>query len=275
VVDASLGAVIGYFLGSIPFGLLLCLAMGKGDVRKIGSGNIGATNVLRTGSKPLAILTLFLDAGKAAAAVYVARWLFRDSNVQTMGAAFTSGAPEAVSKVAPVDGVNGELGAIDGALDADLLGQMDYTIMPVDDTALYPVLAAGLAAMIGHMYPIWLKGRGGKGVATFIGMVCSMTTFVGLGVCVIWLSIAAVMRISSLSALCAVLSAPLVAWALYGDAYAVVYAVAAALVWYKHKDNIRRLIAGTEPRIGDKTAVSSSSSASTLNDSGADESAAH
>lgn len=240
VVDASLAAVLGYLLGSIPFGLLLCMATGKGDVRKIGSGNIGATNVLRTGSKWLAALTLLLDAGKGAAAVCLARVLFKDStSVQTVGAFFRSAnstvlLPPSLSDVSP-----------------QLLERMNLGLEG-QTQVLYPVLCAALAAMVGHIYPVWLKGKGGKGVATFIGMVTALTSFVGLGVMIVWISTAAITRISSLSALVAVIAAPVLAWALYGDVYAYTYALAAALIWYKHKANIGRLTRGAEPRIGEK-----------------------
>lgn len=243
IIDASLAAVLGYMLGSIPFGLLLCMATGKGDVRKIGSGNIGATNVLRTGSKGLAALTLLLDAGKGAAAVCLARVLFKDStSVQTVGAFFRSTdstvlLPPSVSDVSP------EL------LERMTLGLEGQTYV------LYPVLCAALAALVGHIYPVWLKGKGGKGVATFIGMMTALTHFVGLGVMIIWISTAAITRISSLSALVAVLAAPILAWALYGDVYAYTYVIAGALIWYKHKANIARLTSGTEPRIGEKKAA--------------------
>ena len=183
-------ALLGYLLGSIPFGLLLTRAAGLGDVRRIGSGNIGATNVLRTGRKSLAALTLLLDGGKGAVAVLLARHA--------------------------------------GSAAADL---------------------AALFAVIGHLYPVWLGFRGGKGVATGLGVLLALAFTVGAACCLIWLGMAFWRKISSLAALTAFAAAPLLAL-LAGRGHAALVALAiAALVVFKHRANIARLRDGTEPRI--------------------------
>jgi acyl phosphate:glycerol-3-phosphate acyltransferase len=186
----------GYLLGSIPFGLLLTKAAGLGDIRSMGSGNIGATNVLRTGRKWLAAATLILDALKGAAAVLITQhW-----------------AEHAV--------------------------------------ALY----AGLAAVLGHLFPIWLRFRGGKGVATGLGVLLAAFWPVGAIACGVWLLAAAVLRYSSLAALCAFASTPIAAIG-FGDIQLVKLAFTiAVLVFIRHQANIRRLRAGTEPRIGRRKA---------------------
>ncbi|GAD55532.1 glycerol-3-phosphate 1-O-acyltransferase PlsY [Limimaricola cinnabarinus] len=189
-----LWAVIGYLLGSIPFGLIITRAMGLGDVRAIGSGNIGATNVLRTGSKAAAIATLLLDAGKAIAAVILAR------------------------------------------------------ILAAEDAAQI----AGAAAFAGHCYPIWLRFRGGKGVATILGLLIALSWPVGLAACATWLAAAFAFRYSSLAALLAAGFAPLYSL-LFGDGRIVLLSLVLALILYaRHAPNIARLRAGTEPRIGRK-----------------------
>jgi glycerol-3-phosphate acyltransferase PlsY len=193
-MSLALAALLGLALGSIPFGLVLTRAAGLGDVRRIGSGNIGATNVLRTGRKDLAALTLLLDGGKGAVAVLLAGWWF------------------------------GPLAA--------------------------PV--AGVAAVVGHMFTPWLGFAGGKGVATGLGVLIGAAWPVGLAACATWLAVAALARISSLSALVAFAAAPLYALA-FADRWIVAAAVAiAALVYVRHAGNIRRLLAGTEPRIGER-----------------------
>jgi len=187
--------LLGYLLGSIPFGLLLTRAAGLPDIRTIGSGNIGATNVLRTGNKALAAATLLLDAGKGAAAVLLA-------------------------------------GALAGR-----------------DAALW----AGLGAIFGHLFPIWLRFSGGKGVATAYGVLIAAAWPVGLAAGAIWLIAAALLRRSSLAGLISFAAAPFLAWAL-ADPGAVKLALAiAVLVYARHHANIRRLLAGTEPRIGQHT----------------------
>lgn len=194
-----LAAAAGYLLGAIPFGLLLTHAAGLGDVRKIGSGNIGATNVLRTGHKGLAALTLLLDALKGTAAVLVGHWI----------------------------------GAAGGV-------------------AILASLIAGLAAFLGHVFPVWLGFRGGKGVATYIGVLLGLDWHAGLAFCAIWLLVALLTRYSSLSALVAAVVTPL-GLVVTGDrATGLVAGLMSALLIYKHRANIRRLATGEEPRIGAK-----------------------
>lgn len=187
--------VLGYLLGSIPFGVLVTKVMGLGDLRKIGSGNIGATNVLRTGHKGAALATLLLDGGKGAAAVLTAR-------------------------------------AVTGHEDA--------------------AQVAALGAFLGHLFPVWLGFRGGKGVATFLGTLLALAWPVGLATCLTWLVTAVIGRISSLAALVAALLA--VAWApLFGHGQMIyLVVILATLVYFRHLPNIERLKAGTEPRIGGK-----------------------
>lgn len=194
-----LAAAVGYLLGSIPFGLLLTRAAGLGDVRKIGSGNIGATNVLRTGKKGLAALTLLLDALKGTAAVVVGYWIGAQGGV-----------------------------------------------------AILASLVAGLAAFLGHIFPAWLGFRGGKGVATYIGVLLGVDWRAALAFCGIWLLVAILTRYSSLSALIAALVTP-VGLVVAGDnATGLLAGLMSALLIYKHRANIRRLAAGEEPRIGAK-----------------------
>jgi len=189
-----LWAVIGYGLGSVPFGMVLARLMGLGNLREIGSGNIGATNVLRTGNKTAAALTLLLDGGKGAAAVLLAR----------------------------------------GFAGADA------------------VQLAGFAAFIGHCYPVWLGFRGGKGVATFLGLWLALAWPVGIACCLTWLSAAALSRISSMGALVAAAASTLWAVALgHGSAFALGI-VLTLLVFWRHRENIARIRAGTESKIGRK-----------------------
>ncbi len=186
--------LVGYGLGSVAFGPLVARAMGLGDLRGIGSGNIGATNVLRTGNKAAAALTLLLDAAKGAAAVAIAL----------------------------------ALAGRDGAQ------------------------VAGLAAFLGHVFPVFLGFRGGKGVATWLGVTLALVWPVGLAACAFWAAVFAVTRISSLSALVAAGLAPLVALVTgQGPAFALLLAMAALIFW-THRANLSRLLAGTEPRFGRK-----------------------
>lgn len=189
-----LTAALAYLLGSIPFGLVITRALGLGDLRQIGSGNIGATNVLRTGNRPAALATLLLDAGKGGIAVLLAR-------------------------------------ALVGADAAQL---------------------AALASFLGHLFPVWLGFRGGKGVATFLGTLLALAWPAGLAACATWAVTAALSRISSLSALVAAALAPVWLILLDQGEMVILATLLAALVWLRHAANIRRLRDGTEPRIGAK-----------------------
>ena len=188
-----LALLVGYLLGSIPFGLLLARFGGKGDLRDIGSGNIGATNVLRTGSKGLAAATLLLDAAKGAIAVIVAQRLW----------------PDAVN-----------------------------------------FAAAG--AMIGHLYPVWLRFKGGKGVATFLGVLVPLLPVAALVYAIVWIGLLAVLRISSVAGMAAAASAPVTAAVVNEQSLFPMLLGFALLVIWKHQENIRRLARGKEPRVGRK-----------------------
>jgi glycerol-3-phosphate acyltransferase PlsY len=192
---ALLALVVGYLLGSIPFGLLLTRLAGIGDVRRIGSGNIGATNVLRTGRKDLAAATLVLDALKATVAYMVPVLLFADE---------------------------------------------------------WAGLAGAAAAFLGHVYPVWLRFRGGKGVATFLGGLIGASWPAAIGFVVVWLGVAALTRYSSAAALTASVVAPIVAFTLGQSDVAVVFGALTVLLWINHLSNIERLARGRESRIGGK-----------------------
>jgi glycerol-3-phosphate acyltransferase PlsY len=186
--------LLGYLLGSIPFGLLLTRAAGLGDIRKVGSGNIGATNVLRTGRKGLAAATLLLDALKGAVAVLIAAQL-------------------------------GELAAV----------------------------GAAAGAVLGHMFPVWLSFKGGKGMATALGVMWGLSWPVGAIACAAWLVFAALFRYSSLATLLAVVVAAIAAWFLADPRAAILLTLLVPLVWARHHQNIARLLAGTEPKIGQRS----------------------
>ena len=190
--DMLLALALGYLLGSIPFGLVLTRVGGKGDVRNIGSGNIGATNVLRTGSKGLAAATLILDCLKATAAILIARRLF-------------GGNADAFS-------------------------------------------AAG--AIVGHLYPIWLRFKGGKGVATLLGILIALLPMAAIVYAVVWIALLLLVRISSVAGIAAAVSAPVSAALLGAPALFPMLLGFALLVVWKHRANLVRLKAGTEPRIG-------------------------
>lgn len=192
LVDAF-AFLLGYLLGSIPFGLLLTKAAGTTDIRSIGSGNIGATNVLRTGRKDLAAATLLLDALKGVAAVLLA-----------------------------------------GSL------------------APHAAVIAALGAFVGHIAPVWLHFRGGKGVATFLGALFAVYWPAGLASCAVWLAAAAIWRYSSLAALLASVAAPVTLYATGRIDAAAVFSIMTALLWWKHRENIARLRSGAESRIGQK-----------------------
>jgi acyl phosphate:glycerol-3-phosphate acyltransferase len=201
IIDSSLAvlslwAVLGYLIGSVAFGLLLARAMNLGDLRTIGSGNIGATNVLRTGNKTAAALTLVLDGAKGAVAVLLARFFAGEDAAQV----------------------------------------------------------AGLAAMIGHCYPIWLKFKGGKGVATFLGVILALAWPAGLACCLAWLIGALVTRISSMGAIAAASTSTIFLVILgYGSAF-ILGIILTLLIFWRHRENIKRIRAGTEPKIGAKKA---------------------
>lgn len=194
ILLAGLGA---YLIASVPFGLVIARLMGLGDLRKIGSGNIGATNVLRTGNKLAALLTLVLDSGKGALAVL-----------------------------------------------ATMVISGDPVVMAT----------AAVASVLGHCLPVWLKFKGGKGVATGIGVVLAMQPLAGIAMCLAWLAVAAVMRISSLSAIISYLAAPVLLYFIAPEDSSLVFscagaAIAGISIW-QHRSNIQRLLAGKEPKIG-------------------------
>jgi glycerol-3-phosphate acyltransferase PlsY len=192
--EMLLALAIGYLFGSVPFGLILTRLAGKGDIRDIGSGNIGATNVLRAGNKPLAALTLALDCLKATAAILLAQLLF-----------------------------GRETGAF-----------------------------AAAGAFVGHLYPVWLKFAGGKGVATLLGVLIALLWPAALVYAAVWTFLLLTLRISSLAGMTAAVTAPMVALALHSP-YAPMLLGFAVLVLWKHRENIFRLRKGTEPRIGSKS----------------------
>jgi glycerol-3-phosphate acyltransferase PlsY len=180
-----------YLLGSIPFGIFVSKVFGLGNLRDIGSGNIGATNVLRTGNKLAALITLILDGLKGSLVVVVARFISEDA-----------------------------------------------------------AITASIFVIIGHIYPVWLKFSGGKGVATFIGSILALSFVAGLFVCLIWIIMALIFRYSSLSAIVASASAPIGVLLFYDNEALLVTLFMTVLIWYRHKDNIRRLIDGSETKIG-------------------------
>ncbi|MEP5727832.1 MAG: glycerol-3-phosphate 1-O-acyltransferase PlsY [Sulfitobacter sp.] len=189
-----LWAILGYLMGSIPYGLLLTRYMGLGDLRDIGSGNIGATNVLRTGSKPAAAVTLILDAAKGAIALLLARYFSGEDAAQV----------------------------------------------------------AALTAMLGHCFPVWLKFIGGKGVATFLGIMMAIAWPVGVGCCIVWLFAAGVTRVSSMGGLAAASASTFLLVAL-GAGYALLLGIALTILLYvRHRSNIHRIKNGTERKIGQK-----------------------
>jgi acyl phosphate:glycerol-3-phosphate acyltransferase len=195
LIAATIAAfVFGYLCGTIPFGVLLTRLAGTPDIRSVGSGNIGATNVLRTGRKALAAATLLGDMLKGTVAVVVVLY-FLDRNL---------------------------------------------------------ALLAGLGAFVGHIFPIWLRFKGGKGVATYIGVLLGLTWIAALAFCVVWLLVAAITRYSSLSALIASAATPPALWAMGSSREALLFAILTTVLWLKHRDNITRLLRGAEGKIGQK-----------------------
>ena len=211
---------LGYVLGSIPFGLVITKLAGLGDIRSIGSGNIGATNVLRTGRKDLALATLLLDAGKAGLAYFVCIWVYA---------------------------------AYAGQYTADFTPGYWHSIG----------LIAGAAAFIGHCYPIWLQFKGGKGVATYIGLLLAAMWQAGVAFGVIWLLTALIFRMSSFAALLATIAVPVIAYFInpLGDDW-IVFGALAVLIYWRHRANIQRILAGTEPKIGAKKKIEAEAVAS-------------
>lgn len=193
-LSGLIGIIAGYLLGSIPFGLVLCRMFGYGDIRQIGSGNIGATNVLRTGNKWLAALTLILDSSKGLIAVLIAASFF-------------------------------------------------------DKHAMF---GAALGVVLGHNFPVWLKFKGGKGVATTLGTLIALSWPVGLACCLAWLATAAATRISSLSALVALALAPIFVVTIGNPHQVYLVGILSLIGWIRHRANITRLLEGTEPKIGKK-----------------------
>ena len=194
LAEPLLSILLGYLLGSIPFGLILTRLAGLGDVREIGSGNIGATNVLRTGNKRLAAATLVLDGAKGAAAVLLVGTLWPD-----------------MPQLAPL---------------------------------------AGLAAFLGHLFPVWLRFRGGKGVATLIGVVAALLWQAAIAVAVVWILALLLTRYSSVGGMAGAIAAPIAALLLQRVDLAILFAGLALLVLWKHRANIGRLLKGTEPKVG-------------------------
>ena len=194
--------LFGYFIGSIPFGLILTKLSGLGDIRNIGSGNIGATNVLRTGNKKIALLTLILDGGKGALAIFITSLFFNFFLIRSF----------------------------------------------IDLELLQSLVAVG--AVIGHCFPVWLRFRGGKGVATGFGLIITLNIFVGLAALLIWIVTTKIFKISSMSALLAYLLIPILMFFNSTENYFLIASLMiSSICWFQHRENIRRLINGSEPKI--------------------------
>ena len=190
----ALVAVLSYLLGAVPFGVVMSRAFGLADPRTVGSGNIGATNVLRSGSKPAAALTVLLDGAKGGIAVLIARALVGEDAAQI----------------------------------------------------------AALSAFLGHLYPVWLGFKGGKGVATFLGTVLALSPAVGIAACLLWLATFGIFRISSLGGILSPALTPVAAYLLGHTDKSLVLAAMAVFVWWRHRENITRILNGTEPKVGQK-----------------------
>ena len=220
-MDYFLAALGGYLLGSIPFGLVLTKLAGYGDIRDIGSGNIGATNVLRTGTKKLALATLILDGVKGVIAVLIAHLV--------------------ISSLPPSCAV------------VSCLAEAPCDCSNISGNPVIYLYLAGFFAIIGHIFPVWLKFKGGKGVATTLGTLLILQPVVGAAACATWLVTAAVTRYSSLSALVAIAAAPVVSYFFVKDPnFTGMCGIIATLVFFKHRANIQRLMQGEEPKIGKK-----------------------
>ena len=194
--------LFGYFIGSIPFGLILTKLSGLGDIRNIGSGNIGATNVLRTGNKKIALLTLILDGGKGALAIFITSLFFNFFLIRSF----------------------------------------------IDLELLQSLIAVG--AVVGHCFPVWLRFRGGKGVATGFGLIITLNIFVGLAALLIWIITTKIFKISSMSALLAYLLIPILMFFNSTENYFLIASLMiSSICWFQHRENIRRLINGSEPKI--------------------------
>jgi glycerol-3-phosphate acyltransferase PlsY len=194
--------LFGYFIGSIPFGLILTKLSGLGDIRNIGSGNIGATNVLRTGNKKIALLTLILDGGKGALAIFITSLFFNFFLIRSF----------------------------------------------IDLELLQSLVAVG--AVIGHCFPVWLRFRGGKGVATGFGLIITLNIFVGLAALLIWIITTKIFKISSMSALLAYFLIPILMFFNSTENYFLIASLLiSSICWFQHRENIRRLINGSEPKI--------------------------
>lgn len=196
----ALVAVLSYLLGAVPFGLVMSRIFGLADPRSIGSGNIGATNVLRSGSKPAAALTVLLDGAKGGIAVLIARALVGEDAAQI----------------------------------------------------------AALSAFLGHLYPVWLSFKGGKGVATFLGTVLALSPVTGIAACLLWLATFAIFRISSLGGIMSPALTPVAALLLGHGDKVLVLAAMAIFVWWRHRENIARILKGTEPKVGQKKSENTS-----------------
>ena len=262
-----LGLILSYFIGSIPFGLILSKAFGHGDIRKIGSGNIGATNVLRTGNKNLGLATLILDASKGVIAITLVFLM-----LQYLGPTQGYNCTKTLGTVAIE---NNQLQTISGTTTCEgykPVFNAKEIFNPGNHAITYLALALGLFAILGHCFPIWLKLKGGKGVATGIGVLLVTVPYAGLAACAAWIATAKITKYSSLSALIAFLIAPIVTLFvyraepvtpfmhgaepetpfLYGAGPAAICALITLLIWVRHKDNIKRLLKGEESKIGQK-----------------------
>ena len=202
-MDSLYALLLGYFFGSIPFGLILTRLGGMGDVRKIGSGNIGATNVLRTGNKKLAAATLLADLLKGFIPVYLAGHLF-------------------------------------------------YQTYLIPEASFGPMSAAAIGAVVGHCFPVWLKFKGGKGVATNAGVSFGLGWPIGLAYALVWIAVLAIFRISSVAGMSAVVAATIAAATFGYEEFIPVLVMIAALIIWLHQENIARLMRGEEPRVGEK-----------------------